>query len=56
MTFFKDKALPPLKWPLRGIVQVHPVPANVVHVVIFRTSTGVTYRAINKLSLLQINN
>lgn len=55
MVLLKDDVHPPLKWPLGRIVHLHPGTDNVVRVVSIRTATGITKRAINKISLLPID-
>ncbi|XP_055918507.1 uncharacterized protein LOC129950600 [Eupeodes corollae] len=49
-----NENLPPLKWRLGRVVQVHPGKDNVVRVVTLKTSTGEVQRAVTRIRRLPI--
>ena len=54
IVLLRDDNLPPLKWLIGRVVDVHPGTDGLVRVASVRTSTGVTKRAVNKLCLLPV--
>lgn len=52
MVLLVDKDLPPLKWKLGRVEELHPGQDGQIRVVTVRTPTGTTTRAIQKLCLL----
>ncbi|XP_052758555.1 uncharacterized protein LOC128202398 [Galleria mellonella] len=49
LVVIKEDNLPPLKWKLGRIVEVHPGPDGIVRVADIKTSTGVIRRAFSKI-------
>ncbi|XP_065075634.1 uncharacterized protein LOC135699312 [Ochlerotatus camptorhynchus] len=54
IVLLRDENLPPQKWAVGRIVDVHPGTDGLVRVASVRTSTGVTKRAVSKLCLLPV--
>lgn len=50
-----DENLPPMRWPMARIHDVHPGPDGVVRVVTVKTSTGLYTRPVTKICLLPIS-
>ncbi|XP_055633964.1 uncharacterized protein LOC129774271 [Toxorhynchites rutilus septentrionalis] len=45
----KDDSLPPTRWPLARILEVHPGPDDIIRVVNLQTSGGVLKRSVSKI-------
>ena len=54
LCLIKEDNLPPTKWKMGRIVQIHPGNDNLVRVVTVKTSDGTYKRNVTKLSLLPI--
>ncbi|KAJ8946243.1 hypothetical protein NQ314_008931, partial [Rhamnusium bicolor] len=54
MVVVHDENLPPLRWSLGRIIEVHPGSDNVVRVVTVKTAKGITKRVLTKISVLPI--
>ncbi|XP_053691724.1 uncharacterized protein LOC128740217 [Sabethes cyaneus] len=54
IVLLRDENLPPLKWAIGRVVDVHPGTDGLVRVVSVKTSQGVTKRAVGKLCLLPV--
>ncbi|XP_062538907.1 uncharacterized protein LOC134207198 [Armigeres subalbatus] len=52
LVVIRDDNLPPMKWKMARILQLHPGNDGVVRVVTLKTSTGLMKRAVEKLCLL----
>ncbi|XP_043288839.1 uncharacterized protein [Venturia canescens] len=55
MVLLTDESLPPLKWPLARVVEVHPGPDGLIRVVTIKTATTTLKRPIAKLAVLPIH-
>jgi len=55
VVLIKDETLPPMCWPLARVSALIPGRDGVCRVADLKTSTGDIRRAVNKLSLLHIN-
>lgn len=56
MVVVKDDLLPPNKWKLGRIVEIHPGPDGLVRVVIVKTMCGTYKRCISKICKLPVQN
>ncbi|CAB0009367.1 unnamed protein product [Nesidiocoris tenuis] len=56
LVLLKEEHLPPLKWPLGRIIDVHPGPDGSVRVATIKTSAGIYKRSISRICLLPIEN
>ncbi|XP_062703704.1 uncharacterized protein LOC134286149 [Aedes albopictus] len=54
IVLLQDENLPPQKWAIGRIVEVHPGKDGLVRVVSVRTAAGVTQRAVSRLCLLPV--
>lgn len=54
LVLLKDKDLPPLKWRLARIIDIHAGSDNQIRIVSVRTSSGIIKRAVNKICVLPI--
>ncbi|XP_071578820.1 uncharacterized protein [Temnothorax nylanderi] len=55
LVLLKEENLPPLRWKIGRVVEVHPGKDNLVRVASVRTATGISKRAIAKLCKLPIS-
>jgi hypothetical protein len=55
LVLIKDENLPPMKWKLARIIQLHPGADNLTRVATIKTAAGEMTRPISKLCLLPIN-
>ncbi|XP_055622150.1 uncharacterized protein LOC129765752 [Toxorhynchites rutilus septentrionalis] len=53
VVILKDDSLPPTRWPLARILEVHPGPDGIVRVVTIQTSGGVLKRSFNESFVVQ---
>jgi hypothetical protein len=56
LVIIKDERLPPLKWKLARVIDLHPGPDGITRVVTLRTAEGTLKRPIAKLCLLPLDN
>lgn len=54
LVVIRDENLPPMKWRMGRIVQLHPGEDGIVRVVTLKTSTGLMKRAVEKLCFLPV--
>ncbi|EZA49242.1 hypothetical protein X777_12482 [Ooceraea biroi] len=54
LVLVKEDNMPPLRWPLGRIVELHPGSDNVIRVVTIKTVTGLYKRNVRALALLPI--
>lgn len=52
LVVIRDENLPPMKWRMGRIVQLHPGDDGIVRVVTLKTATGLMKRAVERLCLL----
>lgn len=56
VVLIKEDNLPPGRWKLAKVIDLHPGKDNVTRVVSLKTKSGILKRCINKLCLLPVNN
>ncbi|XP_055633447.1 uncharacterized protein LOC129773820 [Toxorhynchites rutilus septentrionalis] len=49
VVILKDDSLPPTRWPLARILEVHPGPDDIIRMVTLQTSGGVLKRSVSKI-------
>ncbi|XP_052561950.1 uncharacterized protein LOC120426986 [Culex pipiens pallens] len=53
VVIIKDELLPPARWPLARVLEVHPGPDGVTRVATLRTAGGILKRAVSKICPLE---
>ena len=56
IVLIKEDNLPPLKWQMGRVIELHPGKDNVVRVVSVKTNHGAVKRAVTKICILPLDN
>jgi hypothetical protein len=56
MVLINEDNLPPQQWLLGRIIQLHPGKDGITRVVSIKTTSGVLKRAVNRISILPMDN